>query len=157
MKNPLHKLSLILVLLSSPLLAVAHQHGDAVVPAAEKAVAMDLGSAGPTESSGVAEVRVLATMPLEGEFPGMEGCVMRVREITLLPGGQVAVHQHHSRPGAAYVLEGILVEHRNDAEDPVTRQPGDVAMEKSGIIHWWENKGTEPAKVVVVDIHKQDS
>ena len=66
--------------------------------------------------------------------------------------GQVAVHQHTNRPGMAYVLEGEATEHRSDADGPLVRKQGDVAIEASGTIHWWINEGEVTARVVVVDI-----
>ena len=81
---------------------------------------------------------------------------MRMREVSLAPGGEVAVHQHQSRPGMAYVLEGEATEHRSDSEGPLIRKAGDVAIEASGIVHWWVNNGTESSRVVIVDIIKED-
>jgi quercetin dioxygenase-like cupin family protein len=86
----------------------------------------------------------------------MEGLVMRMREVSLAPGGQVAVHQHTSRPGMAYVLQGEALEHRSDADAPLVRKTGNVAIEASGVIHWWTNEGTESARVLVVDIIKAE-
>ena len=123
-----------------------------VVPAHEKAVAQELGMDGPTETKGVGESKVLGVIPLADEIPGMADRRMRARELTLLPGGVVAVHQHIQRPGIAYLVEGTLIEHRNDRDDPVVHQAGGAAFESSGIIHWWINESAESAKVVVVDI-----
>ena len=134
--------------------ALAHQHEPTVVPAAEKAVAAGLEAAGPTETKGIEYARELGRIDLDKEFPGMEGYAMRMREVSLAPGGQVAVHQHTSRPGMAYVLQGEAVEHRNDEDGPIVRKTGDAAIEASGVIHWWINEGTESARVLVVDIVK---
>ncbi|MEZ5277986.1 MAG: cupin domain-containing protein [Opitutaceae bacterium] len=123
-----------------------------IVPAHERATAKDLGMAGPTETKGVSGVVKLGAISLEQDFPELADRKIRAREITLLPGGTVAVHQHESRPGVAYVIEGELVEHRNDQPDPVIRRAGDTAFEQSGIVHWWENRSQEPARVMVVDI-----
>ena len=123
-----------------------------LVPAEEKAVAQELGMDGPTETKGIGELRVLGMIPMDDEFAGMEGRRMRAREITLLPGGVVAVHQHIQRPGIAYLVEGALIEHRNDRDEPVVHQAGAAAFESSGVVHWWINESSEPAKVVVVDI-----
>jgi quercetin dioxygenase-like cupin family protein len=62
------------------------------------------------------------------------------------------VHQHTSRPGAAYILEGELVEHRNDSNSPITRSAGAVALEKTGTVHWWKNESSTKAKVLFVEI-----
>jgi len=155
--NKTHQFLLLLAWTASPL-AILNAGGDppAIIPDAERAIAAAAGLEGPAESSGIGDVKVLATLPLAGEFEGLEGHVMRVREITLLPGGRVAVHEHHSRPGVAYMLEGEAVEHRRNEKTPLVRRRGDVAMEKSGIAHWWENVSDQPARVVVVDIVLED-
>jgi quercetin dioxygenase-like cupin family protein len=123
-----------------------------VVPSSELKIAQDLAAEGPTETIGIESSKLLGTMSLASEFVGTEGHMLRVREVTVLPGGQVAVHQHNSRPGAAYILEGEVVEHRNDTESPITRTKGSVALEKTGTIHWWKNESSQKAKVLVVDI-----
>jgi quercetin dioxygenase-like cupin family protein len=128
-----------------------------VVPSSELKIAQELGVEGPTETVGIESSKILGTMSLAGEFAGTENHMLRVREVTVLPGGQVAVHQHSSRPGAAYILEGELVEHRNDAEDPLIRTAGAVALEKTGTIHWWKNESSAKAVVLVVDIVPLDT
>lgn len=126
-----------------------------VVPGQEREIAQNIAAEGPTETKLIESIEVLSSIPLEDEFVDLEGRVLRAREITILPGGQVAVHQHESRPGIAYVLEGELIEHRNDESNPVTRGVGAVASEKTGIVHWWANKSSRKAKVLVVDIVSQ--
>ena len=123
-----------------------------VVPSSELKIAQGLEVEGPTETIGIESIKILGTMSLAGEFAGTENHMLRVREIIVLPGAQVAVHQHTSRPGAAYILEGELVEHRNDSDSPITRNAGAVALEKTGTIHWWKNESATKAKVLVVDI-----
>jgi quercetin dioxygenase-like cupin family protein len=123
-----------------------------VVPSSELRIAQELAAEGPTETIGIESSKILGTMSLAGEFAGTENHMLRVREVTVLPGGQVAVHQHTSRPGAAYILEGELVEHRNDSNSPITRSAGAVALEKTGTVHWWKNESSTKAKVLVVDI-----
>lgn len=157
LKTSIHRIALVLVVCSLTGIASAHvepaiDESVTVVPAHEKAVAQELGMDGPTETKGVGESRVLGMIPMDDEFPGMAGRGMRARELTLLPGGVVAVHQHIQRPGIAYLVEGTLIEHRKDQDDPVVHQAGSAAFESSGVVHWWINESGEPAKVVVVDI-----
>ena len=156
-----HLFILFIVLLSGArALLAGGDHGDhthAGIPAEEYKMAADLGMDGPSETTGIGDSRNLGSIPLGDEFEGMEGYVMRARTITLLPGGKVAVHQHKSRPGVAYVLEGTAVEHRNDADVPLQRNSGDVSLEKTGTIHWWVNESDAPAKVIVVDIVPKDA
>ena len=109
---------------------------------------------GPERTSGIASVESLGAVNLVEEFPAMGGHHLRARVFTINPGGVVARHEHNARPGYAYVLSGEIVEHRNDREGPVTRHVGDVALEQTGVVHWWENTSDQPVRVLVVDIYK---
>jgi quercetin dioxygenase-like cupin family protein len=131
--------------------------GKTVVPSQEREIAQRLAAEGPTETIGIESSKTLGSISLAGEFEGTEGHMLRVREVTVLPGGQVAVHQHNSRPGAAYILEGVLIENRNDTDGPIKREAGAVALEKTGTIHWWKNESSAKAKVLVVDIVPTDT
>lgn len=131
--------------------AFAHG-GPQVVPDREREIARDIAAEGPTGNRGIESVTSLGALSIDGEFPGVEGKVLRVREIVIAPGGVVAVHQHDMRPGLAYILEGEIVEHRNDADGPITRRAGDVSFEKTGVVHWWENVSDAKVRALVVDI-----
>lgn len=119
-----------------------------VVPDRER----EISAEGPTENRGIEAVIALGAIALTDEFPGMDGKQLRAREIVIKPGGVIAVHRHEQRPGVAYILEGEIVEHRNDADGPITRRVGDVAFEKTGVIHWWENASDALVRALVVDI-----
>ncbi len=132
--------------------AAAHAHGPEVVPEREREIARDLAATGPSENRGVEAVNRLGAVLLGGEFAGMDGRQLRAREIVIAPGGVIAVHQHDGRPGLAYILEGEIVEHRNDADAPILRRAGDIAFEKTGVIHWWENTSDARVRALIVDI-----
>lgn len=123
-----------------------------LVPAREQAAAQRLLATGPAETRGVDAVRALGSVALAGEIDGAEGKILRAREIVLAPGAAIAVHEHQRRPGLAYILEGELVEHRNDADGPLVRGVGAIAFERSGVVHYWENRSDRPARALVVDI-----
>jgi len=155
MKNYLSVLVLVACLITSFHYVGADAVDDSIqtlVPEIEKEIAQTLKAEGPTETVGIESSIILGLISLDGEFEGTDGYMLRVREVTIRPGGQVAVHQHNSRPGVAYMLEGELIEHRNDSQAPITRRAGDVALEKTGTIHWWKNESNALAKAVVVDI-----
>lgn len=134
-------------------ISAAHEEdGPIVVPQAERDQAAELKVTGPTENKGVESVRSLGQVDLTGEFESPDGRILRVREIVVEPGGVVAVHQHQNRPGMAYILEGEIVEHRDDTDKPTTRNRGAVSFEKTGVTHWWENKSNEKARALVVDV-----
>ena len=120
-------------------------------PEVESTVTMG-GLTGPKETKGIASIDPMGIIDLGGEFPAMEGRQLRARIFTIEPGGQVGIHTHEQRPGYAFIISGSIVEHRNDHPEPLTRKAGDIAMEKAGVTHWWENTFSEPVKALVVDI-----
>lgn len=139
---------LLIALLSAAPVAFAQDVLSQKTPSA----AQDLGFPGPKESKGVSVPEVVGSIPLKIDFPSLEGRILRARTITLDPGGVIAVHKHEGRPGIAYILEGEIVEHRSDSKEPIVLRKGDVTLESPGLIHWMENKGDVPARVVAVDI-----
>ena len=112
---------------------------------------------GPTKTAGIESVNALGVVDLGGEFESMKGHEMRARVFTIKPGGVVARHEHQSRPGFAYIISGQIIEHRNDQKGAIVRKPGDVAIERSGVVHYWENTFQEPVVALVVDIVKADN
>ncbi|MBE9029324.1 cupin domain-containing protein [filamentous cyanobacterium LEGE 11480] len=123
-----------------------------IVPQRERDKAQELKVKGPTKTLGITSLTNLGAVDLSGEFKSLDGYTLRAREIVVAPGGQVAVHQHNSRPGIAYIIEGEMVEYRNDQDDPIVRKAGSVAFERTGVVHWWKNQSSKPARALVVDI-----
>lgn len=130
----------------------AHEDDRKVVPDKEREIARGLRVEGPQANKGIESVKVLGSVLLEGELPGVTGRILRARELIIAPGGVVAVHQHDGRPGMAYILEGEIVEHRSDAPGEIIRGEGAAAFEKTGLTHWWENRSDKPVRALVVDI-----
>lgn len=142
-------------ILSAALLGVTTTvagHDNEVTPRSERERAQVLQAEGPQDTRGVSAVEALGTVSLTGEIPDDNSRVLRARELTIAPGGIAAVHQHQQRPGVAYILDGEMVEHGNDRDEPVLRQAGDTAFERSGVTHRWENIGDKPVRALVVDI-----
>jgi quercetin dioxygenase-like cupin family protein len=79
---------------------------------------------------------------------------MRMRLITVEPGGAAAFHSHAQRPALTYVLKGSLLEHRKNSGDR-TYNAGDVILETTEVDHWAENKGTETTTLIAVDLFKE--
>jgi quercetin dioxygenase-like cupin family protein len=147
-----HTLTVVLIAILPTNALLAHDgHAPAVVP--EREYAIGAGQLdGPAETRGVASVRVLGSIDLGSEFAALAGREFRLREIVIEPGGVIAVHRHDRRPGFAYILEGEIVEVRNDHREPLLRGPGDVAVERTDIIHWWANRSDAPVRALVIDI-----
>lgn len=132
--------------------SVTQSGESSVVPEAEKAIAKHKALDGPTETLGIVSIEKLASIALGDEFKGLEGHQLRVRELVIEPGGIVAVHEHERRPGVAYIIEGEMVEHRNDRSTPLVHKAGSVAVERTGVSHWWQNQSDKPARALVIDI-----
>jgi quercetin dioxygenase-like cupin family protein len=135
-----------------PLQTELAAQGNPTHPEAEQHTATIGGLTGPTVTRGVSSIETLGVIDLGEEFPAMQGRQMRARVFTIEPGGVIALHAHEQRPGYALILSGSIVEHRNDRNGPVVRNKGDIAIEKSGVAHWWENVSGEVVRALVVDV-----
>jgi quercetin dioxygenase-like cupin family protein len=61
----------------------------------------------------------------------MGGRQLRMRMVTVEPGGVFGIHNHKDRSGTVYVLQGTITEHR-----------GDVVKDYSAGDTWSEDKET---------------
>lgn len=105
------------------------------------------------ETEGVT-VELLSTIDLGPEIEGMTGRQLRMRLVTIQPGGVFGpLHDHRGRPGMVYVLQGAITDHR----DGVAREygPGVGWPEDKDTNHWLQNRGSTPAVEVSVDIVRQ--
>lgn len=106
------------------------------------------------ETKGVA-VEVLATVALAREIEGMEGHQLRMRMVTIEPGGVFGpAHDHKGRPGMVYIVQGTITDHRNGVATEYG--PGVGWPEDRSTTHWLENRGTVPAVEISVDIVRQE-
>ncbi len=105
--------------------------------------------AAPTESKGVA-AKLIGTLPLAPEISGIENRQLRMRVVTLAPGGVFAVHSHADRPSVEYVLKGQATEYIGDTSK--TYAEGESVLAGKNTVHWWRNDGTDPAIFVAVDV-----
>ena len=64
------------------------------------------------ETNGVT-AEVLATVDLGPEIEGRAGRQLRMRMVTIEPGGVFGpMHDHNDRPGIVYILQGTITDHR---------------------------------------------
>src|SRR5919205_1431845 len=89
---------------------------------------------------GVTDV-VRASTDLAAEPAAIQGRLFRLRELNVGPGGIVPWHSHNERPAMIYILSGEIVEYASNCAVPIVHQAGDVALETSGVSHWWQNHG----------------
>jgi quercetin dioxygenase-like cupin family protein len=101
-------------------------------------------------------VELLASMDLGAEIEGMAGRQLRMRKVTIAPGGVFGpVHDHRDRPGLVYILEGTITDHRDGIATDYG--PGAGWPEDRHTLHWLENRGTLPAVEISVDIVRQET
>lgn len=113
---------------------------------------MNNGNAKP-ETTGV-KVEQLAAIDLGPEVEGMEGRQLRMRLVTIEPGGVIGpIHNHIDRPGVVYILQGTITDHRNGIATEYG--PGLGWPEDRNTTHWLENRGTIAAIEISVDIFNQ--
>jgi quercetin dioxygenase-like cupin family protein len=115
-------------------------------------VGVAVGQNAPTENKGVT-VSPATALSLAGQVEGLEGRQLRLRVVTVAPGGVAAVHSHAGRPAVAYIAQGALTEHREGSQAK-TYKVGESFTEDKDTVHWAENRGSEPAVVIAVDVFK---
>ncbi len=102
------------------------------------------------ETKGVT-VRLLATLDLGAEIEAMVGRQLRMRMVTIEPGGVFGpVHDHKDRPGIVYIMQGTITDHRDGIATDYG--PGVGWPEDRNTWHWLENRGAVPAVEISVDI-----
>jgi quercetin dioxygenase-like cupin family protein len=106
----------------------------------------------PAATEGV-EALKLQAVDLGPEIEGMQGRQLRLRKLTIEPGGQIALHSHENRPAVAYVLQGATTVTFGDGQ--VKRfAVGDSIAANRNTTHWHRNEGSEPAVLVTADIFR---
>lgn len=103
----------------------------------------------PTENRGVA-VKSTTFMDLGPEIAGMDGRQLRMRVITLEPGGVFAIHNHKDRPTLEIISKGSVSEFRNGTRREVAE--GETVISDRNTTHWWRNDGATQAVFTVVDV-----
>lgn len=100
-------------------------------------------------------VKLLATVDLGPEIEGMAGRQLRMRMVTIAPGGVFGpMHNHQDRPGIVYILHGTITDHRDGIATDYG--PGVGWAEDRKTTHWLENRGVLPAVEISVDIARQE-
>jgi quercetin dioxygenase-like cupin family protein len=116
------------------------------------AVGVAVGQNAPTENKGVT-VSAPTVVDLSKEIDTVAGRQLRLRTVTIEPGGVVGMHSHKGRPTVAYLVQGDIVEHVDDGATH-DHAAGTSWTEANGISHWSENKGDKPAVIIAVDVFK---
>jgi len=95
---------------------------------------------------------VRASTDLSKEPAAVNGRLLRLRQLDIKPGGIVPWHSHDNRPAMIYIVSGEVVEYASNCAAPIVHKAGDVASEKAGTSHWWQNTGNGPVVLISVDL-----
>jgi quercetin dioxygenase-like cupin family protein len=105
----------------------------------------------------VGTIREVLTYVSIGGWRNVQGLSLRIRRITVEPGGFVPLHYHNDRPSVDYVIEGELVEHATFCAVPIVHRPGDSASRFGDFFgHWWKNETGSPVVLVSADVVPDD-
>jgi len=94
----------------------------------------------------------LASVDLSKENVRLDQRRLRLRHMTIAPGGIVPLHSHEDRPALIMVNSGEIYENSSKCAVPILHKAGDVAREHLGTKHWWKNSGTQPVDLTIGDI-----
>ena len=106
---------------------------------------------GATAPKDVTDV-VRASTELAKEPLALKDRLFRLRQLDIKPGGIVPWHSHRNRPAMIYIVSGEVVEYASNCAVPIVHKTGDVAPEKNGTSHWWQNTGKTSAVLISVDL-----
>lgn len=102
------------------------------------------------------DVKPLGSVDLGPELEGLAGRELRMRLVTIEPGGVYGpLHDHRDRPGIVYILQGTITDHRDGTSTDYG--PGLGWPEDRNTLHWLENRGSIPAIEISVDIVRKQS
>lgn len=105
----------------------------------------------PTAPLGVVDTE-LASIDLARENVMLDQRRLRLRHMTIAPGGIVPLHSHADRPALIMVNSGEIYENNSKCGVPILHKAGEVAREFLGTMHWWKNSGTQPVDLTIADL-----
>jgi quercetin dioxygenase-like cupin family protein len=85
---------------------------------------------------------------------GLEGYEMKLRELTVAPGGAIKEHSHATRPGLVQTISGSWIEVRNGEEVSYPDTKKEALVEDENTVHWVYNDGDVPTVAVVCGLSK---
>lgn len=104
----------------------------------------------PTEGRGLK-----AAEPISVDLgPELTGRKLRMRVITIEPGGVVPLHSHKDNPTIAHYYGGKLTEFSADGKMVQERGGGATFADGREINHWYENRSGSAVTVAVADVIK---
>jgi quercetin dioxygenase-like cupin family protein len=142
--------ALLVIALAFAMLVVVEYFDLPLLREAGGTVAAALQKQPPPQTVGQSE-ELLRALDLTNEITSTKGRPLRMRKLTVQPGGALALHTHADRPAVTYMLQGEMTYHA-EGRSPVVLRAGDGMAEGRGTTHWAENTGKVPAVWIGVDI-----
>ena len=87
------------------------------------------------------------------EIEGMTGRELRMRVLTIEPGGYIGIHSHKDRPAVVYFMQGTDEVGLADGSKTV-KHPGDTSATPGSTTHYHRNVGTDNVVLIAVDVFK---
>jgi quercetin dioxygenase-like cupin family protein len=94
----------------------------------------------------------LASIDLAKENVKLNQRRLRMRHMTIAPGGVVPLHDHADRPALIMVNSGEIYENSSKCQVPILHKAGDIAREYLGTKHHWKNETNQPVDLTIADI-----
>ncbi len=117
---------------------------------AGKSAANPLANA-PSAPVGITDTE-LAAIDLSKENVKLSQRRLRLRHMTIAPGGVVPLHDHSDRPALIMVNSGEIYENNSKCLVPILHKAGDIARECLGTKHHWKNETDKPVELTIADI-----
>ena len=104
----------------------------------------------PKDNKGFTVSKTVA-VDLSPEIEGMTGRQLRMRVLTIEPGGRIGLHSYKDRPAVVYFLQGTDTIISADGTSK-TFHAGDTSSATKDTTHWHRNDGTDNVVILAVDI-----
>jgi quercetin dioxygenase-like cupin family protein len=85
------------------------------------------------------------------EIEGMAGRQLRMRMLTIEPGGYIGLHSHKDRPAVVYFMQGTDEVGQADGSKKIMH-PGDTSTATKDTTHYHRNIGNDKVILIAVDV-----
>jgi quercetin dioxygenase-like cupin family protein len=87
------------------------------------------------------------------EIENMAGRQLRMRVLTIEPGGYIGIHSHKDRPAVVYFMQGTDEVGLADGSKKIMH-PGDTSTATKDTTHYHRNVGQDKVVLIAVDVFK---
>ena len=95
----------------------------------------------------------MAAVDLGSEINSVQRPKLKLRSLTLEPGGVVELHSHKDHPTILHVIKGTLTSHSQGKPEVVLRAGVGLADGEDSNF-WIENIGSEPAEFIWLPVYE---